>query len=892
MPLGLGARLGPYEIQSAIGAGGMGEVYKARDTRLDRIVAIKILPDALTGDPQFRERFAREARAISQLDHPHICTLHDVGEQNGTSFLVMQYLEGETLEARLKKGALPLDHALQVAIQIADALDKAHRAGIVHRDLKPGNIMLVRRGGPSGPPDAKLLDFGLAKTTAAVASAGLSMLPTTPPATMTARGTILGTLQYMSPEQLEGAEADPRADVFAFGAVLYEMVTGTKAFEGKSQASLIAAILDREPSPLSGALPTAPEMLDRVVKKCLAKQPDERWQSATDLHDALKWIAEGTGGVSAANVPTRSHSRWVWALGGAAAAALVALGARGAVTFRRAAPEPIITRLDVITPPTSDAFSFALSPDGRQLAFVASGERGSQLWLRSLDRATAQPLAGTEGASYPFWAPDSRVIGFFAEGKVKRVDLGGGAPQSLADAPYPRGGTWNADGVIVYAPSIADPLMRVAATGGTAAPVTRLAPGQGSHRWPQFLPDGRRFLFLMTTGQSQTQGVYVGSLEGDEPKRVMPAEIAAMYAAPGYLLVVSQGVLTAHAFDAGRATVTGEPIPLAQAVGADDGAFHSAFSVSAAGVLAHRTGASARTQLVWVDRTGKMLAVGQPDENASGNPALAPDGQRVALSRNVQGNYDLWLIETSRGAASRFTFDGAIENSPVWSPDGRQIAFRSNRKGVHDLFEKPAGGTADEQPLLVTSQAKSPLDWSPDGRLLLYGTQDPKTGSDLWVLPMMGERKPFAVLQSSSDEIEGQFSPDGRWLAYASNESGRYEIYVRSFPEAGGKWQVSVGGGLQPRWKLDGRELFYVAPDSRLMAAPIRLVPETHALEAGTPEPLFRTQLATGPNIAPAGFQARAQYAVAADGRFLMNSAADEGVRSPITIVQNWTAAL
>src|SRR5262245_39543 len=738
MPLGPGARLGPYEIVAAIGAGGMGEVYKARDTRLDRIVAIKILPDALTGDPQFRERFDREARAISQLDHPHICTLHDVGEQNGTSFLVMQYLEGETLEARLRKGALPLDQALQIAIQIADALDKAHRAGIVHRDLKPGNIMLVRRGGPSasakasadrsGPPDAKLLDFGLAKTMPAVASESLSMLPTTPPATMTAQGTILGTFQYMAPEQLEGAESDQRADVFAFGAVLYEMVTGKKAFEGKSQASLIAAILEREPSPLSGALPTAPEMLDRVVKKCLAKQADERWQSATDLHDALKWIAEGAGGVSAANVPTRSHSRWVWVLGGAAAAALVALGALGAVTFRRAAPEPIITRLDVVTPPTSDAFPFALSPDGRQLVFVATGERGSQLWLRSLDKATAQPLAGTEGASYPFWAPDGRVIGFFAEGKVKRVDLGGGAPQSLADAPYPRGGTWNADGVIVYAPSIADPLMRVAATGGPAAAVTRLVPGQGSHRWPQFLPDGRRFLFLMTTGQSQAQGVYVGSLDGDEPKRVMPAETSAMYVAPGYLLLVSQGVLTAHAFDAGRAIVTGEPIPLAQDVGADDGAFHSAFSVSAAGVLAHRTGASGRAQFVWVDRTGKMLgSVGQPDESSAGNPALAPDGRRIGISRVVQSNPDVWLIDVGRGVSSRFTFDGAVENSPVWSPDGSRIAFRSSRKGVHDLFEKPANSTADEQPLLVTSQNKSPLDWSRDGRFLLYSLQDAKT---------------------------------------------------------------------------------------------------------------------------------------------------------------------
>jgi Tol biopolymer transport system component len=477
-----------------------------------------------------------------------------------------------------------------------------------------------------------------------------------------------------------------------------------------------------------------------------------------------------------------------------------------------------------VTPPTGDAFSFALSHDGRQLAFVANGEKGPQLWLRPLDQVKAQPLVATQGAKYPFWSPDGRAVGFFADGKLKRIDLVGGAVQVLADAPLGRGGTWNPDDVIVFAPSSTGALLRVAATGGTAAPVTRFAAGQGSHRLPQFLPDGRRFLFLMATGQPDTHGVYVGSLDDGEPTRVMPAETAAAYAAPGYLLLVSQGVLAAHPFDAANATVTGEPRPVAQAVGTNDGSSHSAFSVSAAGVLAHRAGAGARRQLVWVDRTGNTVgAIGQPDENAPANPELAPDGQRVAVGRNVQGNLDVWLIDVGRGVPSRFTFDVEADNAPLWSPDGSHVVFRSTRKGVHDVFEKPVSGTADEQPLLVTSQAKSALDWSRDGRFLLYSTQDPKTGSDLWALPMMGERKPFAVLQSSFDEIEGQFSPDGRWLAYASNESGRYEIYIRTFPEAGRKWQVSVAGGVQPRWRRDGRELYYVAPDTRLMAVPIRL---------------------------------------------------------------------
>ncbi|HEU5258703.1 MAG TPA: hypothetical protein VFU28_22100 [Vicinamibacterales bacterium] len=483
-------------------------------------------------------------------------------------------------------------------------------------------------------------------------------------------------------------------------------------------------------------------------------------------------------------------------------------------------------------------------------------------------------------------------MGFFSDGKLKRINLTGGAVQVLADAPAPRGGTWNADGVIVFAPATNGALMRVAASGGAVAPVTRLASGQGSHRWPQFLPDGRRFLFLMATGLPEAHGAYIGSLDGGEPIRVMSAETAAAYAAPGYLLLVSQGVLSAYPFDEARGNVTGEPIVVEQAVGTDDGAFHSAFSVSEQGVLAHRAGVGSTRQLAWFDRKGEMAAIGSSDETAMANPEFAPNGERLALTRTAQGNYDVWLIDLGRSVPNRFTFDPGLDYDAIWSPDGSQIVFRSTSKGSSDLFRKPANGAGEEQPLLITPENKSSLDWSHDGRFVLYSIQNPRTASDIWALPMTGERKPFAVLESTYDEIEGQFSPDGRWLAYASNESGRYEIYIRTFPEAGGKWQISPAGGTQPRFRRDGGELFYVAPDTRLMAVTLRLKPDANMPEAGTPVALFPARLAAGGNIPNTGFNAHAQYAVAPDGRFLLNMASDNAVTAPITIVQNWTAGL
>ena len=885
--LSAGDRLGPYEIVSPIGAGGMGEVYKARDSRLDRAVALKILPDTLASDRQFRERFDREARAISQLTHPHICTLFDVGEQAGIAFLVMEYLEGETLEQRLKKGPVPIADALRLAIQIADALSAAHRHGIVHRDLKPGNVMLTKTG-------AKLLDFGLAKTSATgIAPAGVSMLPTTPP-NLTQHGAILGTFQYMAPEQLEGEDADARSDIFAFGALLHEMLTGRPAFEGRTPASLMAAILERQPPPISTLTPGAPPLLAHVVQRCVAKNPDARWQSMADVRSELEWIAElaatAPGGLGTAATSTTPGTRdWKLITIGVLGVAVISL----ALTwFMRSSTNDRLRRLDILTPATDDSFSFALSPDGQQLTFVASGPSGPELWLRPLDQVTARPIAGTEGGNFPFWDPNSRAIGFFADGKLKLVDLAGGAPVVLADAPTGRGGAWSAEGTIVFTPTTTSGLMRVPARGGVATSLTQLGPGQGSHRWPQFLPDGRHLLYMTALGQPDTRGTYVVSIAGGQSARLLPGEIPELYAS-GYLLSISSGTLFAQPFDPARLSTSGEPIAIGQDVGADPTLARTALSAARTGMIAYRAGTSSKRTLVWVDRTGTSSgSIFPPDENAPSNPELAFDDQRIAFNRTTQGNGDIWVLELKHGVLSRLTLDPAIDVSPVWSPDARQIVFRSLRNGHADLFVKAADNSSDERPLLVDSQDKEPLQYSPDGQFLLYAVQEAKSGPRLWVLPLMGDRKPFPVAPSSSDAFEGQFSPDGKWLAYVSNESGPYQIYVRAFPGEGARWPVSSNGGSHPRWSRDGKELFYMAPDDHLMAVPTIAEADGRTLKPDRPKALFRLRLATGANILPAGFAARPQYAVARDGRFLALVAADAGPLSPITIALNWETAL
>jgi len=614
---------------------------------------------------------------------------------------------------------------------------------------------------------------------------------------------------------------------------------------------------------------------------------DLEHKHASDLRDPSLPLAAPARGA----LPGRE--RLAWSVAGAVTLLLILTLVAAALYVRRPAPEPIVTRLEVATPSTPDSGAFALSPDGRQLVFIARAEGRPQLWLRSLDQTAARALAGTDGASAPFWAPDGRAIGFFADGNLKRINLSDGALQVLAGASAGRGGTWNQDGVIVFAPNPTQGLMRVAATGGAAVTVTQPAPGQGSHRWPQFLPGGRRFLFVVGVGRPDMRGVFVGSLDGDMPTRVVADETAAMFAPPDWLLVVRQGVLMALRFDPTRSVVSGDPIPVAQDVGILPGLYRNAFSVSTSGVLAHRPGGGQRRQLVWMDRTGRVLGtIGPPDDAAIANPSLAPDGQRVAVNRVIQGDIDVWLVDVTRGVMSRFTFDPSIENLPLWSRDGRRVALRSTRNGLYDLFEKPASGAGDEQLLLKTAETKAPLDWSPDGRTLLYATLDPKTGTaDLWALPTAGERKPYPVVQSSFDEANGQFSPDGKWLAYESNESGRFEIYVQPFPGPASKSQVSTAGGSQPNWRSDGKELLYVATDGHMMAAPITVLSDGQ-LKAGAPAALFTTQLATGANVFGPGGAAKSQYVVTPDGRFLMNVALDETNLPPIAVVLNWDAGL
>jgi Tol biopolymer transport system component len=898
----VGQRLGVYQLQALIGRGGMGEVYRARDTRLGRDVALKILPRLFISDPDRLARFEREARVLASLNHPHIGAIYGLEDADGVRALVLELVNGETLADRIARGPIPLNETLTIARQVVDALDAAHEKSIIHRDLKPANIKVT----PDGV--VKVLDFGLAKAPSGDAAPADHTPSPAVALSGTREGVILGTPAYMSPEQAMGRPADKRSDIWAFGCVLYEMLTGTRAFQGEDIPDVLARILERDPD--FNALPaTTPPALRRLLRRSLEKDRKRRLPdigvASLEIDEALTTPA----GPVLAPVALPGRVDWRAALGGAVLAAAVAATAATFYT-RRSTSEAIVTRFEISTTGTCCPANFALSPDGRRLAFVTGAAGRQQLAVRSLDQVGVQVLAGTEGAVDLFWAPDSRTICFAATSKLKRVDLSGGAPQVIADAPGFRGGTWNNEGVIVFAPTLNGGLMRVSSAGGSPVEVTHLAPGQPSHVWPQFLPDGRHVLFhvpgVFVTGSTpSTAGIYVASLDGGEPTRVVAAEQNAMYAPPGYLLRVSQGVLVAQRFDAARALLSGDPLPVAQGVGQIDGSGGSAFSVSATGILAYRSGASigSRRQLVWFDRAGKVLGtVGQPDQNAPTSPALAPDDLRVANSRNVQGNSDIWLTDIGREMAIRFTSDAAVESSPVWSPDGGRVVFRSLRNGVSDLFVKPANSATNEQPLLVTPQGKTPLDWSRDGRFLLYANLDSNTQSDLWVLPLAAStaaadaRKPFPVVQTNFDETQGQFSPDGRWLAYTSNESGPDGIYVSSFPESGGKRLVSSAGGSQPRWRPDGKELFYVAADARLMAVPIRATPTDRAVDPGTPLPLFPTRLAAGSSISLSGrgWQSRASYAVARDGRFLLNVNADIAASdvSPITVVLNWDAAL
>ena len=875
MTLTTGTRLGPYEILSPLGAGGMGEVYKARDTRLERTVAIKILPPRFSEDADMKQRFEREAKAISALAHVNICALYDVGMHEGTDYLVMEHLEGQTLAERLSNGPLPPDQLLKVSIEIAAALDAAHHAGIIHRDLKPGNVMLTKSG-------VKLLDFGLAKTAvSAVKSSSATSLPTEMPRAITQQGTILGTFQYMAPEQLEGREADARSDIFSFGAVLYEMATGRKAFEGKSHAALISAILKDEPAPISTIAPMTPPALDRVVKTCLAKDPEDRFQTAHDIRLQLQWIAEGGSQVGLpAPVAQRrkSRERLAWGL---AAAAAVAAAILGVGFVRRAPARPRLIRFEIANPEGLTAIDAPrISPDGRHLAFNATDSSGkSRIWVRALSALVAQPLAGTEGTTRPFWSPDSRFLGFFAEGKLKKIEVSGGPAQKICDAPSGADGSWSPEGVILFDGMPNDPIYRVSAAGGTPVVAVKIEASrkETTVAWPEFLPDGRHFLY-MATGQKAEENAYrTGSLDSTESKALAPAQTLVTYAPPGYLLFVRDKTLVAQPFDAKALKTTGEPIPLAEHIGTDSVGL-ARFSVSRDGTLAYRTGESG-DKFVWVDRSGREgETVGDPGEYH--NPAFSPGGDRLAydLADPRSGKTNIWVRDLKRGVSSRFTFGAGNAFSPLWSPDGRRMVFTVGA----DLFEKAVEGQGEEKLLFKSDELKFACDWTRDGRYIAYSSQGKETGWDIWVLPTFGDRKPVPFLRTPFAELRPVFSPDGRFLAYQSNESGRAEVYVQSFPGPGGKWQISTSGGSDPQWRADGKDLYYRAPDQKLMAVDVQTRGD---LVAGVPQPLFQGRFDMG--------IARNRFLPTADGRrFLTVAPLGREAMTPTTVVLNWYAEL
>ena len=936
MPLDSGTRLGPYELVSPLGAGGMGEVYKASDTRLNRIVAIKVLPPHFADDVERRHRFEREAQTVAALNHPNICTLYDVGKEGNTNFLVMEYLEGETLADRIRQGPLPIDDALKIGIAVADALDKAHGQGVTHRDLKPANIMLTTGGaGKTGAPQAKLLDFGLAKLQQQAEPSRSPSSPQSPAAAVlntTVPGMILGTMQYMSPEQLEGAEADARTDIFAFGAVLYEMITGRKAFEGKSQPHLIAAILSVDPDPVSKLQPKAPPALDFLITRCLNKDPERRLQSATDLVWELQWIAEGgtqAGALAPLAAGGRRRARWAQ-IAVAAAILMVAMAAVPALLSGRSERPREATRflIPVSEMPAPEAVS--ISPDGKTIAYSARDASATVLFVRTIDKEVPQKLAGTEGAGRLFWSPDSRWIGFFAAGKLKKVEAAGGPPQNICETPDLAGGTWNAGGDILFASSKG--LQRVTAAGGEP---TTIADASDARREPYFLPDGRHYLYV---GGGTAGAIYGGSIDGKDSTRLVTAPSNAVYVEQGYLLYHREGTLYAQPFNANKLALSGEPIRVADRIPhAANGA--AAFAASQTGILVYRNdapsaptpssggAATASVPLLWVGRTGSKVQ----DAAAAGawtGVDLSPDGKRAAAHRHEADGGDIWIFEAGNRTPSRFTFDASADNSmPIWSPDGRRIAFGSRRGGKWGLYIKDADNTRSEELLLESVLPAMPMSWS--GDRLVYWTSDPKTAGDIWsVSPASasGERKPVAVLQTPADERTPQVSPDGKWIAYSSNETGRSEIYIRPFPEGAGKIQVSVNGGVFPRWRRDGKELYFLSLVSlgSMMASDIKVAGSVGALsvQRDVPRSLFQsvflsTSHAAGQYhafaVAPdaqqflipqqetlaAAFGGRgggttvnaistAISAVMAD----RNGGTGSSASAPITVVLDWTAAL
>ena len=894
MSLSSGTRVGPYTIVAAVGAGGMGEVYRARDPRLDRDVAVKVLPGSVSADPDRLRRFEQEARAAAALNHPNILAVYDVGSHDGAPYIVSELLEGETLRERLSQPApmsqlgggsavgdpaagatrgLSVRRALDYGTQITRGLAAAHDQHIVHRDLKPENIFITTDG------RVKILDFGLAKLTqvdAAETESETKVVGATQP------GMLLGTLGYMSPEQVRGQAVDHRTDIFAFGVMLYEMLTGQRAFERSTTADTLVAIVKEEPPTLSAAGHDIPPALERIVDRCLEKSPASRFQSATDLSFALESLSSSSGrteGLPAAAGPLpparAGRGRLAWIVAGIATAALVAAGWLTARSLLVQPAQPQRIQF-LVRPPAGTIIGpgapLALSPDGRQLVFGASAQGVTSLWVRSISDAVPQRLAGTEGASYPFWSPDGRWLAFFSASKLMKIRIEGGPPVALCDAPAGRGGTWNSEGTIVFAPVAGGTLSRVPAAGGTPTFFTTLEKDEVAHRWPTFLPDGRHFLFMAARSLASGR-IWIGSLDSPERTQIGESNSNGLFGS-NHLWFVRAGTLMAEPFDPARRQTTGEAFPVAEGVGPYAGTLWAPFSASNGGALAYRRGSDATARLTWFDRAGAVLrTVGDP--GAYLNLALSPDERRLAVSHSAgtPSNIDIWLVDLTRDSApSRFTFDSGAEFDPAWSPDGANVFFTSTRTGPLDLYRHAASGAGQDELILSVPRGIGAPDISGDGRYLVFSQ-----GGDINVLPLAGDRKPVPYLNNPFTNGSPEFSPDGKWIAYTSNETGRQEVYVQSFPAGGGKYLISREGGSQPRWRGDGRELFFLAPDLTLMSANIVATPE---FRSTVPRKLFSTGMSDSTNNHP--------YVVTKDGQRFLLPAEDREHSPEITVVLNW----
>jgi serine/threonine protein kinase/Tol biopolymer transport system component len=906
MPLASGTKLGPYEILAPLGAGGMGEVYRAKDTRLDRTVAIKVLPSHLSSDPELKQRMEREAKAISALQHANICTLHDIGTQDGTNFLVMEYLEGQTLAERLTKGPLPVEQVLKIGTEIAQALEKAHQRGIIHRDLKPANIMLTKAG-------AKLMDFGLAKPELPIASRAVGpFTPSTPTmnlasltsaaSPLTQKGSIVGTFQYMAPELLQGAEADARSDLFSFGCVLYEMVTGRRAFEGKSQLSVFTAILEKDPEPIGASQPLPPPMLDRVVRACLAKDPADRLQSAHDVAMDLRWIAESTQADGVAAESARFNKSWA-AWTAAALVVFIALAGFAGYRWAKSSNVPVSVHAEI---PPPDKFSLdatgdaggmpVLSPQGDRIAFVAHSGETKLLWVRSLSSDAAQQLDGTSGAAHPFWSPDGHYIGFFAGGKVLKIAVTGGPVATIADAPNSRGGSWSANDVIVFAPDFIGPLAKVSAQGGAAEPATAVDRSKHTtHRWPWFLPDGRHFIFLATShtgGDPKANGIYFGSVDSAETHFVLASDSAAQYAS-GYLLYRANTALVAQPFDPQKGILSGSATPLVNNLRDDVGVWRSIFAVSQNGLMVYQLGStdSAKSHLVMFDRSGKTLADYDPQEAATTNlrallgvrdVRLSPDNKRVAFASGT----GIWTLDLERKTKTRVTFDSQVIQEPAWSPDGKMLIFSAQLTtggGNVEIRSKSADGSGAEKQVFPENNNFHTPDWSPDGKYVTYLWGEGEKNVSLWIRPVNGDGKPVAIVQPPSAQSNlsaYRISPDGRWVAYQSDESGQPEIYITTFPQGKGKWRVSANSGAYPSWTENGKELFYKNLSDDIFVCTV--TPKDSEIEVGTPQHLFH---AASPGIG-------VSFDATSDGKRLLVNHSEEEAQLPLQLVTNWPAEL